>query len=159
MKRKILNPYNKLQEHECFACSDHNPIGLKMEFYEEDELIKCDWQPEKQFQGYHTVIHGGIQATLLDEIGSWCVQVKLNTAGVTRNLDLKYRKPLIVDQRKATITAELLEVNRSLASIKLQIIDSKGVLCTEGTVEYFIFSEEMAKEKLYYPGVDAFFEK
>lgn len=45
MKRKILNPYNKIPQHECFACSDHNPIGLKLKFYEEDEYVKANWKP------------------------------------------------------------------------------------------------------------------
>jgi len=37
--RKINNPYNKLEGHLCFACSDKNPLGLKMEFYEDGEYL------------------------------------------------------------------------------------------------------------------------
>ncbi len=157
MKRKLLNPYNKLKEHECFACSDHNPIGLKLEFYEEEEYVKADWKPQPQYQGYYQVVHGGIQSTLMDEVGSWCCQIKLKRAGVTRNLNVKYRKPLYINQDKVCIKAKLIELKRSIAKVQIEIIDSKGILCSSAEADFFMFSEEISKEKFYYPEYDEFF--
>ena len=95
-KRKILNPYAKMEGYNCFGCSPDNHLGLQMEFYEDGEDIICEWEPVKHFGGYKSVLHGGIQATLLDEIASWTIQVKLKTAGVTANIDLRYKKTVFV---------------------------------------------------------------
>lgn len=157
MKRKILNPYNKIPQHECFACSDHNPIGLKLKFYEEDEYVKANWKPESQFQGYYQVVHGGIQSTLIDEVGSWCCQIKLKAAGVTRNLNVKYRKPLYVDQESVCIQAKIIDFKRSIAKLKIEIIDSNGIVCSSAIAEFFMFTEGISKEKFYYPEYDEFF--
>ena len=100
MKREILNPYDKLEEHKCFACSKHNISGLQMDFYEEEDFVVSEWQPTPSFQGYYNILHGGIQATLMDEISSWCIQIKLKTAGVTSRLETKYRKPIYTNKGK-----------------------------------------------------------
>lgn len=158
MKRRILNPYNKLSEHKCFACSDHNPIGLKLEFYEEDEYLKAEWIPKPQYQGYYQVVHGGIQSTLMDEVGSWCCQIKLKRAGVTRNLNVKYRKPLYINQESVSIQAKLIEFRRSIAKVEIQIIDSNGIICSSAVAEFFMLTEGISKEKFYYPEYNEFFE-
>ncbi len=96
-KKVIRNPYTTQEGHNCFACSPNNHLGLKMQFFEEREYVISEWQPSDQFAGYKNVLHGGIQATVLDEIASWCVQIKLKTAGVTANMNLRYKKPVLVD--------------------------------------------------------------
>ncbi len=39
--RKIRNPWLGKEGYDCFGCSPDNPIGLKMEFYEDGEDIVC----------------------------------------------------------------------------------------------------------------------
>ena len=70
MKRKIFNPYRDLKGYNCFGCSLNNMDGLRLEFIEDGEYLKSEWQPEDKFQGYINILHGGIQATLLDEIAN-----------------------------------------------------------------------------------------
>ncbi len=74
--KKIRNPYVDLKGYNCFGCSPNNIQGLHMHFEEHGEKIISEWTPKMQFQGYKNVLHGGIQATLMDEIASWCVQIK-----------------------------------------------------------------------------------
>lgn len=50
--RKILNPYDRIKEHNCFGCSIKNELGLQMEFFEEEDYIKCLWEAKEQFYGY-----------------------------------------------------------------------------------------------------------
>ena len=80
--KKIINPYDK-DLNMCFGCGTANPIGLKLLFTESDEFIHASWQPTVYYQGYPNVLHGGIIAALLDEIGGWVISVKIGTAGVT----------------------------------------------------------------------------
>ena len=82
--KEIKNPFLDRKDYCCFGCSPANHIGLRMKFYEEEEFVVSEWLPRSEFEGYANVLHGGIQATLMDEIASWTIYVKAGTGGVTR---------------------------------------------------------------------------
>jgi len=157
--KKIKNPFVHSKDHnyECFGCSPLNSVGLKLEFWDAGNEIISKWIPKKHLEGYLNIVHGGIQATILDEIASWTVYTKCKTAGVTSNLEIKYKSPLYMDRGEITIRAHVGGVNKMLAYIKASIEDSKGKICAEGTVTYYLFPLEVAKEKYQYPGVEAFY--
>ena len=89
--RKIKNHWVHKEGYDCFGCSPDNPLGVKMEFYEDGDDIVCFWKPQAHYQGWIDTLHGGIQATLIDECASWVVFRKLQTSGVTNRLEVKYR--------------------------------------------------------------------
>lgn len=90
-KKKLYNAYEQHEGYNCFGCASGNEHGLQCEFYEEGEYITCYWTPRPEFQGFFHVLHGGIQATLIDEIACWNVFAKVKSAGVTVELNTKYR--------------------------------------------------------------------
>jgi acyl-coenzyme A thioesterase PaaI-like protein len=79
----------------CFACGARNPIGIQMQVnYVEDTLAaESRLALPKEFQGWKEVIHGGILATLLDEIMMHAVW-HFAGAGVTLGIDVQFRQPL-----------------------------------------------------------------
>ena len=89
--KKIKNPWIDLTDkgYNCFACAPNNPYGLKMEFYEDGEDIVSLWTPDSNYQGWLNTLHGGIQATLLDELGGWIIARKFQTSGMTTSLNMK----------------------------------------------------------------------
>jgi len=156
--RKVRNPFVNLAGYNCFGCSPGNLQGLQMTFEEDGEDLVSYWEPKKQFQGYHTVLHGGVQATLMDEIASWFVYVRLKSAGVTSRVQIRYIKPLYVDKGILTIRASLLRMRKNLADIQVRIFDQDNVLCAEGLLVFFTITPEKAKQTLYYPGSESFFD-
>jgi len=154
---KLSNPFVSLPGYNCFGCSPDNPHGLRMNFTEEGDEIVSRWDPVQHFQGYRNVLHGGIQATLMDEIASWFVYVRLKSAGVTSKAEIRYMKPLYVDHGTLTIRASLLRMRRNLADISVKIFDADNTLCAESLMVYFTVSSEKAKESLYYPGHAKFY--
>lgn len=156
--KKLANPYKDLPGYNCFGCSPYNKLGLQMEFYEDGDYITCEWDPKQYMQGYINVLHGGIQSTMLDEIANWVVNVKVKTAGVTSKLDIKLLKPVYTNKGKLKARAKLIEMKRNIAVIEAELIDSDAVVTTKGTIYFFTYSEQMAKEKLQYPGHEAFYE-
>lgn len=158
-KRKILNPYAKLEGYNCFGCSPDNQLGLQLEFFEEGDDVICEWKPKDHFSGYKSVLHGGIQATLLDEIASWTIQVKLKTAGVTANIDLRYKKTVFVDKGNIILKARIKEVAKRLVLVETELFNHNNELSCYGIIKYFVYPEEIAREKLYFPGFGKFFEK
>src|SRR5690554_7450779 len=49
------------------------------------------------------ILHGGIQATLMDEAAAWVVFVCLKTAGLTTELTTRYLKPVYIENGQITI--------------------------------------------------------
>lgn len=157
--KKILNPFVGKEGYNCIGCDPNHPFGLKLNFFldEERKIIFAEWSPNSSFQGYHNVLHGGIQATLLDEIGGWAVNTILGTGGVTSRLQIRYKKPVFITDGPIRLKAWLLSNNKGLAEIQTQLF-SKDELCAEAQVQYFVYPPEVAKRKLHFPGAEEFFE-
>jgi uncharacterized protein (TIGR00369 family) len=81
----------------CFACGAQNPIGLHMEVsYLEDKAVS-KLSLKREFQGWHDIVHGGVVATILDEIMAHAVMHYVGK-GVTTSLQITYRIPLPVGE-------------------------------------------------------------
>lgn len=144
--RKIRNPWINREGYDCFGCCRENPIGLHMEFYEDGDDIVCFWNPGEHFQGWVDTLHGGIQSALIDETASWVVFRKMQTTGVTSNLEVKFRKPVMTTESQITVRARLAGLHRNVALIEVSLYNSKEELCTEGKATYFTFTEDKARE-------------
>ena len=42
--KKIINPFVHLDGYNCFGCAPGNPLGVKMEFFEDGDDIVSLWQ-------------------------------------------------------------------------------------------------------------------
>lgn len=87
----------------CFGCGPGNTSGLRMRFTQLDEhSVETRILLERYYEGMDGVVHGGIQATLLDEVmaaaaelglegdeGEWCV---------TAELAVRYRRPVPITE-------------------------------------------------------------
>ncbi len=156
---KITNPYRVNSEYNCFGCGPNNEHGLQMEFFEDGENIISIWEPVTHFCGYKDVIHGGIQGTLMDEVASWVIYVKLETSGVTSSMNINYRRPLLASKGKIKIYGKIEKQDGRITSVATKIYDGKGTLCSEGIVNYYVFDKKKAVEKLGYPGIEKFYGK
>lgn len=144
--RKIKNPWTHREGYDCFGCCPDNPLGVKMEFYEDGDDIVSLWHPQTHYQGWINTMHGGILSTLIDETAGWVVFRKLQTSGVTTRLDVKYMKPVLTTDPQLTIRGHIIAQRRNIVTIHVTITNSEGVVCTEGTATYFTFYKEKARE-------------
>jgi len=81
----------------CFACGPDNPIGLHMQVRYVPDGAETQITLSREFQGWKDVIHGGVVATLLDEIMAHAVLEHLGEA-ITTSLTVSYRTALKVGQ-------------------------------------------------------------
>ncbi|MEM5946995.1 PaaI family thioesterase [Spirochaetia bacterium 38H-sp] len=157
--KRINNPYTGLEGYNCFGCSPHNMQGLRMDFFLEGDTVVCKWKPQTYFEGYSGVLHGGIQATLLDEAASWVLFTVLGTSGSTTELSVHYKKPVMLTNQEITIKARVEKTDKNLVYIKAELIDSNGTVCTKADITYFSVPEHIARRRFAYPGKEAFFAK
>ncbi len=155
--RKIINPYSK--ESGCFGCSPDNVHGLQMQFWEDGDEVICHWTAQEHFVGYGSILHGGIQSAMMDEIACWYIMVKEGTTGVTSGMNIRYRKPCDTTCGSLCIRACLGSRKRNVITVKVSLFDGGGLLCSTGEVSYFTVSEQVARERYHYPGQAAFFEQ
>jgi acyl-coenzyme A thioesterase PaaI-like protein len=94
---------------------------------------------------------------MIDEIASWVVLVKLDTSGVTLRLNVRYREPVRISRGGISLRAGLVEMRRSIATIHVELSDGVGLMCSEGTVDYYVFPRERAVTEFHYPGKEAFY--
>ena len=112
--KRIFNPWEGMEGYHCYGCDPHSPQGLRMEFYEDGDDIVSVWKPRPEFQGWVDTLHGGIQATLADEISSWVVFRKFQTSGVTSRMEVRYHKPIRTTGGRIVLRARV-EEQRSCA--------------------------------------------
>ena len=125
---KLQNPYAAFPGYSCFACSPTNPSGLHMEFYKDGDEIVSKWDPSEHYQGFHDILHGGIQSTMMDEIASWVVFIMFDTAGMTYQLNVRFRKPVVISRGIVTVRASLVKQQKRLAEIEARLYDGEEKL-------------------------------
>ena len=148
--KKIVNPWESLAEYNCFGCCPTNELGLKMEFYEDGDDIVSTWHPTQNHQGWINTLHGGIQATLADEISSWVIFRKFQTSGVTSKMEIKYLKPINTTEDHLTLRARVKEQKRNIVFIDVDILNSADELCTKATCVFFTFPKEKAHKEFHF---------
>jgi len=156
--KKLNNPYAGKKNYNCFACSPDNEIGLQLDFYVDGGEVVSMWEPRKCFEGYHNILHGGIQTVLLDEIAAWTVNIKCKTGGVTKDIKAQFKKPVYLNRGKITIRGKILEIAEKLATVSTFLYDGENQLCSEAVITYYLFPEKIAKKKYGYPGIEAFLD-
>lgn len=158
--RQLKNPFLQSPEYNCFGCDPGNPLGLRMSFYENERQVLSFWEPRNEYQGFTHVLHGGIQATLMDELASWYIFVKLRTSGMTEEMKVSYDHPVYTNGGRITLTGELHEMRKRRADILVRLYQGEEEEPkSEGICTYAVFPEALARKKLHYPGYEAFVQE
>jgi uncharacterized protein (TIGR00369 family) len=135
-------PVEKPEGYHCFACGTANPIGLKLEFYRQGETVNAEITLQKVHEGWENVAHGGIISTLVDEVMSWAVMCTKKVFIVTRKMNLKYVKPVLIGV-PLVVTGKLLDDSKPPRIMaQADIRDREGRLLVRGSAEFIAMSGE-----------------
>ncbi len=115
----------------CFVCGPNNPIGLKLDFTLDGEVMTTEFVPKKEHQGYMNIVHGGIISTLLDEI-MVKLAIELAMPAVTAQMNIRLRKPAKVGER-LTFSAKILEKTKKLLVAHAKAVTDNGDVVAEST--------------------------
>lgn len=81
----------------CFVCGRENPVGLHIQFYEDlaNSRVVVPLVIPETYQGYPGIAHGGILATILDELSGRALMIgsEEDPFWVTAKLEIRYRRP------------------------------------------------------------------
>lgn len=106
----------------CFACGQQNPFGLHLRFELEPGGIAAFFTPGPHLQGFAGVLHGGIAATVLDDVMNNLVSRTRAELVVTATLEVRFRRPVPVGEAlvcRARLTEERGKLFRAEGDIRL----------------------------------------
>ncbi|MBW2187218.1 MAG: PaaI family thioesterase [Deltaproteobacteria bacterium] len=121
----------------CFVCGDDNAHGLHATFEvdKKNQSASCHYTIPQQFQGWKNVAHGGILATLLDEVSIYaCRSITCNV--VTAELSVRYRKPVMVNTL-LVLRAKIVETKKRYFLVE-STIEVDGKVHASAKVKVFI---------------------
>ena len=120
--------------HACFACGELNAHGLRLRLHVAGETCWTEITLPEDFQGWQGIIHGGILATILDEVMAWSL-ASADAWGFTARMTIEYKRPALVG-RHLRGEGVLVEKRRRVLTTSGRVVDveSGEVLATaEGT--------------------------
>jgi uncharacterized protein (TIGR00369 family) len=115
------NPANN-----CFGCGGENARGMKLTFEQDDEAkrIRGTFALGAEYEGGPGYLHGGIIATVLDEVMGKVSRFR-NLRAVTAELNIEYLRPVPVGRMLRVEGFETGMVGRNI-SIQGEIWDAES---------------------------------
>src|ERR1041384_6100143 len=113
--------------HSCFVCGESNPIGLKLRFETDGNIVRTQFVPRPEHVGFRKTVHGGLIATVLDEIMVWACAVQTKRFAFCAELNVRFLSPLRQGQETIVI-GELVADRKRLFESKGEVRDSAGLV-------------------------------
>lgn len=133
------------EPHNCFACGALNAHGLHLELHVDGERCWTDLSIPDRFQGWDEIAHGGIVATILDEVMAWSL-VDHDNWGLTARMTVDFKRPVPLGR---PIHAEgwVTEVRRRVITTEGRIVDTDtGQVLATAEATYVAAPDERKKE-------------
>ena len=109
-------------DQHCFVCGKKNLAGLKIEFREnqQNQEVEAEVVFPPHLQGWQDTVHGGLLATVLDEIMIKAAAAA-NIKCVTAEINVKYKKP--------AFTGKIYQAYGKMLTARSRIITAESRLC------------------------------
>jgi acyl-coenzyme A thioesterase PaaI-like protein len=104
-------------DHHCFACGKTNPVGMGLDIELGERRAATTWTPGPDFVGWSDRVHGGLLATVLDEVMAWAPASE-DAWAVTSSFSVRFHRPVS--------PGEPLRVEGWVANQRRRIYDLRG---------------------------------
>lgn len=121
-------------DHHCFACGAGNPIGMGLHIEIGEGRASTEWVVGPDYVGWSDKVHGGIIATLLDEVMAWAPS-SFDSWAVTAEMSVRYRSPASPGEL-LTAMGKVVERRRRIYRVAGEVRGPDGRLIAEGTGRY-----------------------
>jgi acyl-coenzyme A thioesterase PaaI-like protein len=135
--RDMLDPMEILpQTMACFGCGHGNPAGVSLKMKTDGKAVYADWSPRQEHAGFSHAVHGGVIATVIDEMMAWACGILGGKFAYSVDMNIRYHK--VIEPGMQIRCVGNLDENRRgklfLASAKLLIND---VTAASGSAKFF----------------------
>ena len=139
----------KIQAENCFVCGRHNPRGLNVPFYFENEKIEARYIPDENLCGFDDVVHGGILFALADEAMMHLIW-RSGLRAITAEITMRFHGHAKAGEA-VSLEASFVERAGRLIKAKCMLIDDQGGRIATANGKFIPFSkgEETVFRKKY----------
>ena len=136
--------------HSCFACGELNAHGLRLRLHVAGDACWTETTLSSDFQGWEGITHGGIVATILDEVMGWALATA-DSWGYTARMTVEYKKPTQVG-RRLRAEGRIVERRRRVINTAGRLLDAETgeLLATADAVYVAAPPERLAELKERY---------
>lgn len=131
----------------CFVCGRENRHGLHLQLFADHHLVRGIFKPPDFLCGFPGIVHGGILASVTDEVMWWAASWKRAACCVTVELNVKYLKPASADL-EYELTAKVIREKRRIVEVEGEVRDKRGQVYSAAWGKYLIFAEEKNREAM-----------
>jgi len=124
---------NYLMDRRCFVCGTENPHGLCLDIKDTEDGVASVFDPPTWAQGYQGIVHGGIVATLLDEMAVWAAHKK-GCRAATAEINVRFKKSMRIGETY-TLTGRVKTMKGTLAVADAEARDGSGELVAHAVVK------------------------
>ncbi len=111
----------EVADHNCFACGSLNEHGMQLVIHVEPGRSWTELVLAERFEGWSGIAHGGVLATILDEVMAWALVGEENW-GLTARMAIDFRRPVPIG-RAIRADGEVTRTRRRLIETAGRIVD------------------------------------
>ena len=142
--------------YSCFVCGEANPLGLKLRFETDGKTVQTRFVPKPEHIGFKQTVHGGLIATVFDEVMVWACAVATKRFAYCAELNVRFTQPLQPNE-EAVVTAQLVANRRDkIYETKAEMRRPAGLLIASAAGKYMPIKNadvtEMATDFVGDPG-------
>lgn len=120
-----MTKLNLEDDNYCFACGLDNPDGLRIEWITPGKTATAIFIPDRKYQGWKGILHGGIIATLLDEDMTRLAWLACGGA-LTAEMTIRFVNPAEI--------GKLLDIQGEITNERRKIVEMKATIHSSGTL-------------------------
>lgn len=131
---------------DCFGCGKDNSHGLQMKFETNGEQVRSVVTVPDHLRGWNTIVHGGVLATIADEIMAWAAIHLLQRFILTKSMTTDFLRPVFIG---STLTAKgyiKKQTDSKNAVMACRIYNDQGQVCARAQGRFVLFTANEFKK-------------
>jgi acyl-coenzyme A thioesterase PaaI-like protein len=129
--RRVPLPWTR----SCFVCGEANPEGLQARCFKVDDAIEMPFVTRAHHAGWNGVLHGGLVATVLDEVMTWAAIVGSGRACYAADFTVRLLLPL-PPGTACVAAAKLTRARRRIFDTEAELRGESGEVFSRSTGRY-----------------------
>ena len=128
-----------LANSHCFGCDPDHPKGLRLSFdVAGPDRLRSEFTVTGDYEGAERLAHGGIIATVFDDLMAWCVVRFRRRPCVTVQMEQRFRRPIFTDTPLVAeaVIVEDLPNRRVRLMANLVAAADPGTILAEGSAVF-----------------------
>lgn len=127
----------------CLVCGRQNPHGLRLSLHVDEGtgIVSTQFVPRPEHIGFEGIVHGGVIATVVDEVMVWAATWAGKRFCVCGELSLRFRRSAEVGQ-SLHVKAKVESHRSRLIQTSATVLDANGDLLATGSGKYVPLSPE-----------------